>query len=105
MEKLFCYLVSPVTGNLGTGTHFSGLVLSEIEQTRDPVQWHSRRMKKSELTLKQVSCVTCPTCGAPEGKPCELHTGAPRSQPHVDRKFAALEAIEGKRIHLVVNEC
>jgi len=51
-------------------------------------------MKKNELTPKQVSSVRCPTCGVPPEESCVLHSGAPRSEPHVDRKFAAIEAIE-----------
>ena len=86
-----------------TGTHFIQLV-PKIEQTLDWVRWHSHRVK-SELTPKQVSSVTCPTCGVPAGECCELHTGAPRSQPHVDRKSAALDAIDGKQTHLVIDEC
>jgi hypothetical protein len=54
---------------------------------------HSVRMTKKELTPKQLSAVPCPTCGVPAGKRCELHSGALRSEPHVDRKFAAAEAI------------
>jgi hypothetical protein len=72
--------------------------LSEIVQIRDGLQPHSGRMKKRELTLKQVSSVPCPTCGAAAGKRCELHSGAPRSGPHVDRKLSAAAAIEAKRI-------
>jgi len=53
-------------------------------------------MKKSELTPEQVSSVTCPTCGVPAGKCCVLHSGAVRTESHVDRKFAAIEAIEKK---------
>jgi hypothetical protein len=53
-------------------------------------------MKKSELTAKQLSWVTCPTCGVPPGKRSELHAGGLRSRPHVARKFAAIEAIESK---------
>jgi hypothetical protein len=53
-------------------------------------------MKKSELTPEQVSSVRCPTCGVPAGKSCVLHSGAPRSESHVDRKFAAIEAAEKK---------
>jgi len=75
----------------------------KIEQTRGWVYWHSRGMKKSELTLKQVPSVACPTCGVTAGRCCELNTGAPRSHPHVDRKLAAMEAIEGKQTHLVVD--
>jgi hypothetical protein len=51
-------------------------------------------MKKSELTPKQISSVPCPTCGVSSGECCVLHSGLPRSESHVDRKFAAIEAIE-----------
>jgi hypothetical protein len=30
------------------------------------------------------------------GMPCILHSGGRRSEPHVDRKLAALESIERK---------
>jgi CRP/FNR family transcriptional regulator, cyclic AMP receptor protein len=51
-------------------------------------------MKKKELTTKQMSSVRCPTCGVAAGQRCVLHSGAPRSEPHVDRKLSAIEAIE-----------
>lgn len=53
-------------------------------------------MKKKELTPKQILSVPCPTCGVPAGKRCVLHSGGPRSQPHVDRTLAALAVIERK---------
>jgi hypothetical protein len=68
----------------------------KIEQIRDLVLSHSVKMKKSELTPEQVSSVPCPTCGAAAGEGCVLHSGAPRSEPHVERKFAAIEATERK---------
>jgi hypothetical protein len=71
--------------------------VSQIAQISDGVQLHSRRMKKSELTPEQISVVPCPTCGVPAGKRCELHSGGPRPGAHADRKFAALEGIEGKK--------
>jgi len=70
--------------------------MSEIEQTRDWLQSHSVRMKKNELTSKQVASVPCPTCGVAVGGPCVLNTGMLRSRPHVDRKLAAIEIIEKK---------
>ncbi len=73
--------------------------LSEIEQLRDWLQSHSVRMKKSELTLKQVSTVPCPTCGVAIGMPCVLHSGGKRLEPHVDRKLAAIEVLEKKSVH------
>jgi hypothetical protein len=53
-------------------------------------------MKKSELTPKQVFSVACPTCGVGAGKRCLMKSSIPRTKPHVDRKFAAIEAIETK---------
>ena len=51
-------------------------------------------MKKKELTPKQQASVACPTCGVSAGERCVLHSGGLRSEPHVDRKLAAIEAIE-----------
>ena len=53
-------------------------------------------MKKKELTPKQLLSVRCPTCGVAAGKRCVLHSGGPRNEPHVDRKLAAMEALEKK---------
>jgi hypothetical protein len=53
-------------------------------------------VKTKELTLKQILSVPCPTCGAATESPCELHTGAPRTGPHRDRRLAAAEAAEKK---------
>ena len=53
-------------------------------------------LKTKELTLKQIFSVPCPTCGAETEEPCELGTGALRSEPHRDRKLSAAEAVETK---------
>jgi len=53
-------------------------------------------VKSNQLTPKQISSVACPTCGAAIGEPCELHTGALRSEPHRDRKLSAADAVESK---------
>jgi len=53
-------------------------------------------MKKRNLTPKQLSSVPCATCGVAAGQRCVLHSGALRSEPHVDRKLSAIEAIEKK---------
>jgi hypothetical protein len=53
-------------------------------------------VKTKELTLKQILFVPCPTCRAATKEVCELHTGAPRSEPHRDRKLSAAEAVETK---------
>ena len=56
------------------------------------------KMRKSDLTAKEWSSVPCPTCGVAPGEPCLLHSGALRTEPHVDRKLSAVEAIEANRI-------
>jgi len=53
-------------------------------------------VKSNQLTPKQISSVACRTCGAAIGEPCELHTGALRSEPHRDRKLSAADAVESK---------
>jgi len=68
------------------------------ERFRGWVLSHSVRMKKKELTPKQLSSVPCPTCGVAAGKRCVLLSGTPRREPHVDRKLSAAEAIKTKRI-------
>lgn len=51
-------------------------------------------MKKKDLTPEQLLSVPCHTCGVPVGQTCVLHSGGPRSEPHIDRKFAAVESFE-----------
>jgi hypothetical protein len=53
-------------------------------------------VKTKELTPKQILSVPCTTCGAAIGEACELHTGAPRTEPHRDRKLSAAEVVETK---------
>src|SRR6516165_6413079 len=55
---------------------------------------HHFGMKKRNLNRKQLSSVPCPKCGVTAGQRCVLHSGALRSEPHVDRKLSAIEAIE-----------
>jgi hypothetical protein len=55
-----------------------------------------RNVKTKELTPKQILSVICSTCGAAIGEPCELHTGALRTEPHRDRKLSATEVAEKK---------
>jgi hypothetical protein len=51
-----------------------------------------------DVTPEQLTSVPCPTCGVPRGQRCLLHSGGLRTEPHLDRKLAAAEAIESKRI-------
>jgi len=53
-----------------------------------------QRVKAKDLTAKQLLAVSCPTCGAAVGEVCELNTGAPRTEPHRDRKLSAADSAE-----------
>lgn len=53
-------------------------------------------VKCKELTPKQLISVPCQTCGAAIEEPCELHSGASRSEPHRDRRLSAADALETK---------
>jgi len=48
-----------------------------------------------DLTLKQLTAVPVLRVESLLGA-CLLHSGAPRSEPHADRKLSAAEAIETK---------
>lgn len=62
------------------------------EQFRGSLQVHVAWVKKKELTSGQISSVSCPLCGVAPGERCVLNSGTPRSEPHLDRKLAAVEA-------------
>jgi hypothetical protein len=68
----------------------NGIAFPHVLSQAEPV-----RMR--DLTPEQLSSVPCPTCGVAAGKRCLLHSGGPRSEPHVDRKLFAAENIEAKR--------
>jgi len=70
------------------------LRMCNIEHTPAPEKLHYVVVKTKELTAKQISSVPCTTCGAAVGEACELHTGAPRTEPHRDRKLSAAETLE-----------
>jgi len=53
------------------------------------------------MTPKQLSSVACPRCGVPIGKSCLQPSGGLRVGPHVDRRLAAIEAVEVKRDRVV----
>lgn len=57
---------------------------------------HYVAVKTKELTPKQLLSVPCPTCGAATHEVCELHTGAPRTEAHRDRKLSAASVVEAK---------
>jgi hypothetical protein len=48
---------------------------------------HGGFAMKKELSPKQILAVRCPTCGAAPGQKCELSTGQPRHNPHLDRRL------------------
>lgn len=64
---------------------------------------HYLPVKIKELTPKQLISVPCNTCGAAIEEPCELHTGALRSEPHRDRKLSAADALDAKSREIVRN--
>src|SRR5271170_4137679 len=70
----------------------------QIVQIRPNQLSHPVKMKKNELTPKQVSSIACPTCGVTAGERCVLASDIPRRRPHVDRKLAAIEAIEAREL-------
>lgn len=72
------------------------LKMSNIEHPPRSGTLHYAVVKTKELTPKQILSVPCNTCGAAIGEACELHTGAPRTEPHRDRKLSATEAEETK---------
>lgn len=74
----------------------NSLKMSTIEHFPYAVESHYLAMKTKELTLKQILSVTCPTCAAAIAEPCELHTGARRTEPHRDRKLSAADAVGTK---------
>jgi hypothetical protein len=49
------------------------------------------------MTPKQLASVPCPICGVYAGQRCVLHSGGPRTEPHVDRKLLAMEPVELKK--------
>ena len=58
---------------------------------------YSSEVRLKDLTPRQVSSIPCPTCGVPAGKRCLLHSGSPRTEPHIERKLSAAEALEAKK--------
>jgi len=70
--------------------------LSNIEQFFGVGALQDMAVKVRELTPSQTLSVPCPTCGAAIREVCELHSGAPRNEPHRDRKLTAADAIEAK---------
>jgi hypothetical protein len=58
---------------------------------------HTLSVRMTELTPQLFLAVPCPTCGVDAGKDCVLNEGGLRSDPHIDRKLDAAEAIEAKR--------
>jgi len=54
----------------------------------------SKPVRIKDLKPKQLFSVSCPTCGADVGQPCELISGAQRNEPHADRKYEAAEVVE-----------
>jgi hypothetical protein len=89
-------LVKAAAGPNENSSLANGFKMSNIEHFSRLGTLHHRAVKTKELTPKQIFSVPCPTCGAATEEPCELHTGALRTEPHRDRKLSAAEAVETK---------
>ena len=58
-------------------------------------------MRMNDMTPELFLSVRCPTCKVASGKRRLLLSGGLRTESHIDRKLAAIEAVETKRIHVV----
>ncbi len=58
-------------------------------------------MRMNDMTPELFLSVLCPTCKVASGNRCLSYSGGLRTEPHIDRKLSAIEAVETKRIHLV----
>lgn len=68
--------------------------MSNIEHLAGCKALHNAIVKAKDLTPKQILSVPCTTCGAAIGEVCELNTGAPRTEPHRERKLSAADVVE-----------
>jgi hypothetical protein len=57
----------------------------------------SLSMRMNDMTSELFNSIPCPTCRVGAGKRCLLHSGGFRTEPHIDRKLAAIEAVKIKR--------
>jgi hypothetical protein len=57
---------------------------------------HSGRMNEKSLMAKRFLAVACPTCGVGLRMGCIGYSGVARSESHVGRELAAIEAAERK---------
>jgi hypothetical protein len=56
----------------------------------------SIRIKIRDLTPRQVLYVACPTCDVAAGQRCIRYSGGLRVEPHLCRKWSAVEAMKMK---------
>jgi hypothetical protein len=54
-----------------------------------PAHYGKLFFMKKEPSPKRILAIRCPTCGAAPGEKCELGTGQPRTEPHIDRRLIA----------------
>ena len=55
-------------------------------------------MRMNDMTPELFLSVFCPTCKVASGNRCLSYSGGLRTESHIDRKLAAIEAVETKRI-------
>ena len=58
-------------------------------------------MRMNDMTPELFLSVLCPTCKVASGNRCLSYSGGLRTESHIDRKLAAIEAVETRRIHLI----
>ena len=69
----------------------------QIGQICVTLMFYPSRTKKMKLDTKRWLAFPCSTCGVDAGRRCLSHSGALRSEPHIDREFSAIEAVNTRR--------
>jgi hypothetical protein len=98
-SPIFLIVLTDLTGLTWMCSRISGHAPKATPSVRNrtvlpPALSDYLEMKKKTLAAHQLSSVVCPTCGVAVGQRCLLHAGGLRSEPHVDRKLAAIETIK-----------
>ena len=57
-----------------------------------------------DLTPALLLSVSCPICEVAVGERCVFRSGVLRSEPHLDRKLSAADAVEAKRMQRTRSE-
>ena len=73
--------------------HSVSTAVQSCSAARDIIAYHrlmnADLIKVFQRPIPKVLSNECPTCGARPNEACELTTGQPRTEPHIDRRLAA----------------